>query len=215
MYSSGLARRFDYAKGHMHDIVAEWEDHVRITEGPDFEKARTVTLEWIKQMCPDYERLLSFAAELKMTCVDQAAEIRKLEKHQELLHMDQSLLGLLMENALPEPALLSLVDRLADRETDPTMGAMARAIAFTRLQNKNQAKHTARLGGLGKAAKLKALQDATIALYEAGTWPSVPLAAIDITPVVVEMSKNGNGDLAPTTNKPLQWIREYNNAKKK
>lgn len=201
-------------KGNMRNIEEEWVDHIRITEGPDFEKKRIATMEWLKLAFPDYEHLLGFAIEAKMTCVDQAAEICKLKEHVKVLHMDQSLMGLLMENTLKEPALSHLVERLADRETDLTKGVASKAIALTRLQYKNSAKHNARLGGLGRTAKLEALEVETIRLYKAGTWRSAPLAAENITPLIVEMSKNGNGDLLPSTGKPLAWIRAHIKATK-
>ncbi len=70
-------------------------------------------------------------------------------------------------------------------------------------------KDIARKGGLGRAAKYDRLKEETIRLYENQTWKNAATAALAITPQIVEMSRNGNGDLAPTTSKPLAWIREY------
>ena len=64
-------------------------------------------------------------------------------------------------------------------------------------------------GGNGRATKYDQLKKETIRLYELGEWKSVPLAAHEITPKIVALSKNGNGDLFSTTTKPLEWIREY------
>lgn len=75
-------------------------------------------------------------------------------------------------------------------------------------------KDIARKGGLGRAAKYDRLREATIRLYESKTWKNAVTAALAITPQIVEMSRNGNGDLAPTTTKPLAWIREYIRMKK-
>jgi hypothetical protein len=67
----------------------------------------------------------------------------------------------------------------------------------------------AKKGGDGKSAKLKRLEVETIRMYEAGTWDSAPKAALEITPTIVKISRGGNGDLSPTTTKPLQWIRAF------
>lgn len=75
-------------------------------------------------------------------------------------------------------------------------------------------KEIARKGGLGRAAKYDRLREQTIRLYERQTWKNAATAALAITPQIVEMSRNGNGDLAPTTSKPLAWIREYIRMKK-
>jgi hypothetical protein len=69
-------------------------------------------------------------------------------------------------------------------------------------------KKRAALGGSGRARHFKPLEDETIRLYLEKAWKSVPEAAMEITPKIVAMSK-GNGDLAPTTTKPLEWIRAY------
>lgn len=72
----------------------------------------------------------------------------------------------------------------------------------------------ARSGGEGRSAKLKILEKETIRLYLAGSWKSVPLAAQEITPLIVTFSSKGNGDLAATTTKPLEWIREFKQRQK-
>jgi hypothetical protein len=70
-------------------------------------------------------------------------------------------------------------------------------------------KKRAALGGSGRAKNFRPLQNETIRLYLEKSWRSVPDAAMAITPKIVAMSKGGNGDLAPTTTKPLEWIRAY------
>lgn len=78
----------------------------------------------------------------------------------------------------------------------------------------------AKKGGEGRAAKFRALEAETIRLYKLGqaNWPSgrnhAPAAALAITPQIVEFSLKGDGDLSPTTNKPLEWIRSHINAMK-
>jgi hypothetical protein len=75
--------------------------------------------------------------------------------------------------------------------------------------------HARALSGAAiRAAKFKILETETIRLYEAGKWESAPAAALEITPKIVAMSKNGNGDLMATTTKPLEWIRAHNKRKK-
>ena len=77
-----------------------------------------------------------------------------------------------------------------------------------------RAAEIARSGGEGRAAKYKALEAETIRLYLEKKW-SAPEAAREITPQIVALSKNGGGDLAPTTQKPLEWIRAYIRGQKK
>jgi hypothetical protein len=81
-------------------------------------------------------------------------------------------------------------------------------------QVKSRAKKVAKTGGEGRASKYKTLEQETIRLYLSREWDSVPSAAQEITPLIVKMSKNGAGDLLPTTTKPLQWIRAFNRARK-
>lgn len=81
--------------------------------------------------------------------------------------------------------------------------------------NALRARKIAMAGGAARTAIFKLLEDETIRLYLAKKWKSVPDAALEITPLIVEMSKRGNGDLVKSTTKPLEWIRAYNNAQKK
>ena len=77
-----------------------------------------------------------------------------------------------------------------------------------------RAAEIARSGGEGRAAKYQALEAETIRLYLEKEWKA-PAAAKEITPKIVALSKGGAGDLAPTTQKPLEWIRAYIRAQKK
>lgn len=83
---------------------------------------------------------------------------------------------------------------------------------------KYQAKKRAQEGGKARANLFEKLEKETIRLYvegkQNGKWESVPEAALEITPQIVAMSRHGNGDLSPTTTKPLEWIRAYNRRKK-
>lgn len=72
----------------------------------------------------------------------------------------------------------------------------------------------AKSGGAGRSAKFKILEAETVRLYELGNWKSVPIAAQEITPKIIALSKNGNGDLLSSTTKPLEWIRAFRKSKK-
>lgn len=75
-------------------------------------------------------------------------------------------------------------------------------------------KAVARAGGEGRAAKFASLKAETIKLFNEGSWKSLPDAALEITPKIVAYSKPNNGNLLPTTTKPLEWLREYAKAEK-
>lgn len=77
-----------------------------------------------------------------------------------------------------------------------------------------EAKKIRSKGGRSRAAPFDKLKEETIRLYEAGQWDSVPLAAAEITPKIVQMSKTiGGQPLFPSTGKPLAWIRAHNRNK--
>lgn len=82
------------------------------------------------------------------------------------------------------------------------------------LQAKEARSEKAKNAAEVRAEKFKSLEAETIRLYESGKWASVPLAAAEITPKIVAMSRNRNGDLLPSTTKPLEWIRAHNKKKK-
>jgi hypothetical protein len=73
----------------------------------------------------------------------------------------------------------------------------------------NKPRLVAKTGGDARSALFKALEVETIRLYKLGKWMSLPLAALEITPKIVAFSRHGKGDLAETTNKPLEWLRKY------
>lgn len=72
-------------------------------------------------------------------------------------------------------------------------------------------KKIAATGGKARAAKLEILQKETIRRYEAekGKWKTLPEAADEIKPDIVALSKKEAFPLAPTTSKPLEWIRDH------
>jgi hypothetical protein len=72
----------------------------------------------------------------------------------------------------------------------------------------------AKAGGAGRSAKFKILETETVRLYELGNWKSIPIAAQEITPRIVALSKDSNGDLLPSTTKPLEWIRAFRKSQK-
>jgi hypothetical protein len=174
------------------------------------ERNRLGTAEWLRGVYPDYESLLAFTADMQMAAVDQHREILRLYTQMDSHLHHNGLVQLLMLDKLPEAALLTLVSRLIDKENNDTLRVAARAIALTRLQQKNTAKNIARKGGLGRLNKLEKLEAETIRLYSAGEWKSAPAAAEKITPTIVAMSREGDGvNLLSTTTKPLEWIRRY------
>lgn len=81
----------------------------------------------------------------------------------------------------------------------------------------------AKSGGMGRAAKLKVVEEETIRLYKArieqrnsrttppkgGKREGVPQIAHEITPLIVEFSRQNGTNLLSTTIKPLEWIRAY------
>ena len=92
-----------------------------------------------------------------------------------------------------------------------TQGQMHLENFFTLKDDRKQiAKKVAASGGAGRAAKLEVLKNKTIELYKKGSWDSAPLAAEEIRPKIVQLSKENGTVLAATTNKPLEWIRAYN-----
>lgn len=195
----------------MDDFTEEQEDRTAYLQKR--ERIRLGNAEWIREVYPDYESLLAFATSMKMHAVMEARELQRLLTERDAVCHDQGLVSLLMQNKLPESALLPLVSRLIEREKNVTWRAVARSIALTRLQQKNKAKNTARKGGLGKRAKLDMLEAETLRRYKAGKWKSASAAAIEITPDIVAMSRVGNGIyLQPSTTKPLEWIRAHVNA---
>jgi hypothetical protein len=78
----------------------------------------------------------------------------------------------------------------------------------------NVAQKRAASGGEGRARKFKHLKDETIRLFLSQEWKSAPIAAQSITPQIVALSKNGRGDLLPSTTKPLEWIRAHKKMQK-
>lgn len=79
---------------------------------------------------------------------------------------------------------------------------------------KMTAKKVAASGGAGRSVKLEALKSETIRLYEEGSWATLPLAAADIRPKIIELSKKNGPVLSATTNKPLEWLRAHKKSKK-
>lgn len=128
-------------------------------------------------------------------------------------------LAALSINRIMQAALA--IDEGLEKVLDLISDAMAAKFLFTQGQmhlehfftlkndRKDIAKKVAASGGAARAAKIQALKDKTIELYKAGSWSSVPLAAEEIRPKIVQLSKENGTVLAPTTTKPLEWIRKY------
>lgn len=135
-------------------------------------------------------------------------EIRKADHCPIFLEMLHAVHLVLLEDAVKCIAVygeLSKFDDLireaqdeADRHSDLIFNALY-----------DRPSRIAKTGGDARSALFKALENETIRLYKSGNWTSLPSAALEITPKIVALSKNGNGDLVETTNKPLQWLRKY------
>jgi hypothetical protein len=161
---------------------------------------------------PDTEQLIDDLAELAFR--DQENRKRAKERRQEMKerrHDDAYLPAVMTVDDGPP------MDVILKRTRDKEAGALVNleVMYYTEASaNALRARKIATTGGAGRAAKFKPLEDETIRLYLAKEWKSVPDAALEITPIIVAMSKRGNGDLVDATTKPLEWIRAYNRAKK-
>ncbi|HEY0489314.1 MAG TPA: hypothetical protein VGD30_07380 [Telluria sp.] len=159
----------------------------------------------------DREQLIDRLAE--MVYRDEEHRAFRAKQRQERANSDRYLPAMLQVKVGPpvEVILKKAANKNPPDATDDSWEPYYTAEAA----NARRARAISTKGGEGRAAKFKRLEDETIRLYLAKKWTSVPDAALEITPIIVAMSKKGNGDLANTTTKPLEWIRAYKKAKKK
>jgi hypothetical protein len=134
---------------------------------------------------------------------------KQLVMSHEFYYKVQSCLKALDTDVPSDPVLDDLVVMAVDSLDRQIESAKRREAEISALKNKP--KEIAGKGGLGRKRKFDVLEEETIRIYEAGKskWTSLPIAAQDITPIIVAMSKDGNGDLLPSTTKPLEWIRAH------
>lgn len=163
---------------------------------------------------PDMERLIDDLAELAFR--DQENRKRAKERRQEKKerrHDDAYLPAVRTVDGGPPMDVILKQSFAGDKEAGAPVNLQV--MYYTEASaNALRARTIATTGGAGRAAKFRPLEEETIRLYLAKEWKSVPDAALEITPIIVAMSKRGNGDLVDATTKPLEWIRAYNRAKK-
>ena len=146
--------------------------------------------------------------ELLSELVESKANLSILEQKFEILmqHIESQVFAALLAQGLDDTD-----DFLVELRNAATKGNLTATVAmFTaKAIKKESAKETASKGGKGRAAKIELCEKETIRLYLAGKWKSAPEASQTITPQILEFSKKVGASLAPTTTKPLEWIRKY------
>lgn len=143
----------------------------------------------------------------------EAARLRE-KKHDALfLELDLARTKVYLEKAKVDirtlVKMIEVLDLLEEKHSELVNMAFDEELRLNKLiinYWERKPKVVAKAGGDGRAEKFKALEIETIKLYQEGSWATVPLAAQEITPKIVAMSERA---LAPTTNKPLEWIRAY------
>lgn len=171
---------------------------------------------WLKTLNLDNEKLIQLSASLMVITKEVTENLGLSDKKVNLENSIDKLLNLMgngitssseINNIIAEFKINSICDSHAATTIE-------KVVALSNKVHKKKSQSIAKIGGDTRSSKFKKLQSETIRLYKLGTWKSVPIAAQEITPSIVEFSKKGNGDLLPSTKKPLEWIREYERAKK-
>lgn len=181
------------------------------------EKKKRGQVEWLRKMNLPYDDLLNLTASLMLQSQENARETERLQEEIRKMRTYFSLVDV-MDNPKFSPAgILRVIKDDAARHGDenPVAKSIAKAVAAVESIQKDKAQEIARRGPEVRKAKMELLKAETIKLFEQGKWKSVPTAAHEITPLIVALSKNGNGDLLPTTTKPLEWIRAHKSRSKK
>jgi hypothetical protein len=170
-------------------------------------------VKWFRGLNLTYDGLLDLLAVFKIQSHQDAEILKRLEI--DIIYSDNihRMIGLIGDPRFSPDEILKMVKKFSDREyadgSYEASRAMIKTIFAIEGQFKLKSKNIARSGGAGRAEKFKALESATIKLYQAGKWASAPLAAQEIAPQIVALSSHGNGDLLPSTTRPLQWIRAH------
>lgn len=170
--------------------------------------------ERLQRMFPGHARLAREAAIMWAQLFDMDKEIKRLKQQiasEEEVHDTISLMG---HPKFSTAGLMEWIEEDARDLSSPTAVSVVKAMAILKASQQSERSEIARKGGLGKKPKLDRLEAETIRLYELGKWGSAPKAALEITPQIVKISTGGNGDLLPSTTKPLEWIRAYEKRKK-
>jgi hypothetical protein len=159
------------------------DEFLSTLEGDHAERVR-VELKKIREHNYDPLFLEMYFAMIKVNYEDAVGVIAKsIEADEQLAKLDSEMQGI----------------------NDARMAKTGKMITYlTRLPSER-----AKKGGDAKSARLRPAEAQTIKLYKLGTWKSAALAAAELTPQIVAYSRNGKGDLSPSTTKPLEWIRAY------
>lgn len=181
------------------------------------ERRKQGHIEWLRKANMSYEDLLRLAAALLMQAKEDAKENEDLKKQLREANTYYSLVDAMDNPKFSRTGVLHVIKEHAALHGDesPAAKAIAKAAAAVENIQKSKAKEIARRGPEVRKAKMDFLEAETIKLFEQGKWKSVPTAALEITPKIVALSKNGNGNLSPSTTKPLEWIRAHKSRSKK
>jgi len=175
------------------------------------EKREQAAIKYLNSLNFSYDKLINFTALLMVNTKERAENFdlihEKLESENgihEIFNSDDT-------KNLSTSAIIKILDEIENnsKENSPAAKSIKKAISMSNLEHKNRSKNIAKKGGDARSSKFQLLQSETIKLYKMGTWKSVPIAAQEITPKIVALSKDSNGDLLPSTTKPLEWIREH------
>ncbi|SDE53873.1 hypothetical protein SAMN05428966_10916 [Massilia sp. PDC64] len=181
------------------------------------EKKKRGQVEWLRKLNLSYDDLLKLTASLILQGQENAREHERLRQELRNAGTYYSLVDAMDNPKFSRAGILHVIKEHAARHGDesPAAKSIAKAVAAVESMQKDKAQEIARRGPEVRKAKMELLKAETIKLFEQRKWKSVPAAAHDITPVIVALSKNGNGDLLPTTTKPLEWIRAHKSRPKK
>ena len=159
-----------------------------------------------------YDDLLNF-------CASTMAQAKKMNEDwnnlaNELSHAAtvHAYAEMLDDPKFSKDGVMKIITEIASMENEMRSNpaqSILQLIASMETAEKSRIRVKSASGGEGRAAKFRLLEAETIRMFEAGSWRTAPAAAVDITPVIVELSKKGNGNLLPSTTKPLAWIRAH------
>ena len=180
------------------------------------EKRHKSAVTWLKTLNLDNEKLIQLSASLMVITKGVTENLGLRDKKVNLENSIYKLLNLMGDEITSSSEINNIIaefkiNSICDSHAATTI---EKVVALSNKVHKKKSQSIAKSGGDARSEKYKPLREETIRLFENGTWASVPLAAMDITPNIVALSKNGNGHLGPTTTKPLEWIREHKKLKK-
>lgn len=183
----------------------------------DNEQKKRDQVEWLKKINLPYDDLLNLTAALILQGTEDQLEKANLEGKLRNAATYYSLVDAMDNPKFSRQGILRVIKQHATNHGDesPAARSIAKVVEVIESAQQYKAQEIARRGPRVRKAKMDVLEAETIRRYEQGTWKSLPAAAHEITPLIVAFSKNGNGDLLPSTTKPLEWIRAHKRAPKK